>query len=156
MNIFDVQVELPDATTTTMANWAGHCLLVVNTASECGYTPQLETLQELFEEYAQRGFFVIVQPCNQFGGQEPGSNQEIAQFCTRNFGVEFPILAKADVNGPHASALFQALKGSGPDITWNFEKFVVSPEGEVVGRFDSATQPDDMAIINLLEEYLPV
>lgn len=156
MNVFDVPVRLIDGTATTMSAWAGHCLMVVNTASRCGYTAQYETLEELYEEYAERGFFVIGAPCNQFGGQEPGGAEEITEFCSTTFGVKFPLLEKMDVNGEHEHPLFTALKAGGEDVKWNFEKFIVAPSGEVVARFPSATEPDDMDVINVLEEYLPV
>lgn len=151
---FDIPVTLNDATETTMNDWAGHCLLIVNTASKCGLTPQYEALEELYRDYSQRGFFVIAMPCNQFAEEEPGSNKQIAEFCRREYDVTFPILEKADVNGENAHPLYQFLKGDGPDIEWNFEKFVVSPEGKVVGRFAPNIEPDDLEIIECLEEHV--
>lgn len=156
MSIYDIPVTLNDGRSTTMADWQGHALLIVNTASKCGLTPQYEALQELFDDYANRGLFVIAMPCNQFAEEEPGSDEEIAEFCQTTYGVIFPILRKADVNGPNTHPLYQFLKGDGPDIEWNFEKFVVSPDGEVAGRFAPKMEPDDMKIINLLEEVLPI
>ncbi|AHI23565.1 glutathione peroxidase [Corynebacterium vitaeruminis] len=156
MSIYDIPVTLNDGRSTTMADWQGHALLIVNTASKCGLTPQYEALQELFDDYANRGLFVIAMPCNQFAEEEPGSDEEIAEFCQTTYGVTFPILKKADVNGPNTHPLYQFLKGDGPDIEWNFEKFVVSPDGEVAGRFAPKMEPDDMKIINLLEEVLPI
>ncbi|WP_034650915.1 glutathione peroxidase [Corynebacterium vitaeruminis] len=156
MSIYDIPVTLNDGRSTTMADWQGHALLIVNTASKCGLTPQYEALQELFDDYANRGLFVIAMPCNQFAEEEPGSDEEIAEFCQTTYGVTFPILRKADVNGPNTHPLYQFLKGDGPDIEWNFEKFVVSPDGEVAGRFAPKMEPDDMKIINLLEEVLPI
>ena len=152
MSIYDIDVTLVDGRTTTMRDWEGHLLMIVNTASECGYTPQLETLEELFHDYAPRGLFVIGVPCNQFGEEEPQSNKQIA----RNYEVTFPLLAKTDVNGPHQHPLYEFLKGEGPDIEWNFEKFLVSPNGEVVGRFAPSMEPDELPIIEVIEEYLPI
>lgn len=162
MSIFDTPVTLLDGRSTTLQDWAGHLLLVVNTASECGLTGQYEGLQRLFDDYAMRGFFVLGMPCNQFGEQEPGSAEEIQQFCTRNYGVTFPMLAKADVNGPDAHPLFEALKqtpdaaGEAGDVQWNFEKFLIAPSGEVIGRFRPKTDPEDDEIIDLIEENLPI
>ncbi|APM36023.1 glutathione peroxidase [Corynebacterium diphtheriae] len=156
MSIFDTEVTLINGEKASMEQWAGHCLLIVNTASECGYTPQLETLEELYEDYAMRGFFVIGVPCNQFGEEEPGKDAQVARRYEEKFGVRFPLLAKSDVNGPNTIELYKKLKGDGPDIEWNFEKFIVAPSGEVVGRFAPSLDPDDMKIINVLEEYLPI
>mgnify|MGYP000068069895 FL=1 len=152
MSIYDIDVTLVDGRATTMRDWEGHLLMIVNTASECGYTPQLETLEELFQDYAPRGLFVIGVPCNQFGEEEPQSNKQIA----RNYDVTFPLLAKTDVNGPHQHPLYEFLKGEGPDIEWNFEKFLVSPTGQVVGRFAPKMEPDELPIIEVIEEYLPI
>lgn len=165
MSIYDIPVTTPDGRETTMADWQGHLLLIVNTASECGLTPQYEQLQQLFSDYAARGLFVLGVPCNQFGGQEPGTATEIDEFCSRNYGVEFPMLAKCDVNGPDTHPLFEQLKqhpytdGSGEsagEIKWNFEKFLVSPEGEILGRFNPKVEPDDDVVIDMIEEYLPI
>lgn len=155
-DFYSIPVTLADGRKTSMADWQGHALMIVNTASQCGFTPQLETLQELFAEYAPRGLFVIAMPCNQFGAQEPGSNDDIVTFCSTTYSVEFPILEKADVNGENTHPLFAYLKGDGPDVAWNFEKFLVSPQGEVVARFDSRIEPDDMKVIDVLEDILPI
>lgn len=162
MSIFDTPVTLIDGRNTTLADWQGHLLLVANTASECGLTGQYEGLQHLFDSYAMRGFFVIGMPCNQFGGQEPGTEEEIAAFCSRNYGVTFPMLAKGDVNGPDAHPLWQELKrapdasGQAGEVQWNFEKFVVAPTGEVLGRFRPKTDPEDDELVGLIEENLPI
>lgn len=162
MSIFDTPVTLLDGRATTMNDWAGHLILVVNTASECGLTGQYEGLQRIFDDYAMRGFFVIGMPCNQFGAQEPGSAEEIASFCSRNYGVTFPMLAKGDVNGENAHPLFVELKktadasGEAGDVQWNFEKFLISPSGEVIGRFRPKTDPEDDEIIDMIEENLPI
>ncbi|MEJ5929039.1 glutathione peroxidase [Corynebacterium sp. H128] len=161
-SIYDTPVTLIDGRTTTLQDWAGHLIMVVNTASECGLTGQYEGLQQLFDEYAMRGFFVLGMPCNQFGEQEPGKNEEIATFCSRNYGVTFPMLTKADVNGDNTHPLYQILKqtsdaeGEAGDVQWNFEKFLISPSGEVIGRFRPRTEPEDDAIVEMIEENLPV
>lgn len=133
-------------------------VLFVNVASRCGFTPQYEPLQAVHAKYRDRGFTVIGVPCNQFGGQEPGSPQEIATFCERNYGVNFPILEKQDVNGEARSPLYQALVasgvGGGRDVAWNFEKFLVNRQGEVIGRWDSRTTPDDAAVTEAIERAL--
>ncbi|WP_018018846.1 glutathione peroxidase [Corynebacterium ciconiae] len=155
---YDIPVTTIDGKDTTMGTWAGHALLIVNTASECGLTEQYEQLQELFEGYMMRGFYVIGMPCNQFGEQEPGSNAEIADFVQSTFGVEFPMLAKAEVNGENTHPLFAHLKEAtgGEDISWNFEKFLVNDSGEVTARFAPKTEPDDDEVIAALEEILPI
>lgn len=161
-NLFDIPVTTIDGNEATMNDWAGHVLLIVNTASECGFTDQYDDLQGLFDEFAPRGFFVLGFPCNQFGGQEPGSAEEIKQFCQREFGVTFPLFQKTEVNGDGAHPLYKLLKetpdadGEAGDVKWNFEKFVVSPEGEVIGRFRSKVSPDDDSLRNLIEENLPI
>ena len=134
--------------TTLGAVTGGRAALVVNVASRCGLTPQYGALEALHEEYAERGFTVVGFPCNQFGGQEPGTSGEIAEFCSATYGVTFPMTGKVEVNGPDAHPVYQRLTAS-PDadgeagaIRWNFEKFVIDPAGEVVGRFRPTTQPD--------------
>ena len=161
-DLHDIAVTTIDGCETTLTDWAGHVLLIVNVASECGLTEQYGTLQELQDEYAMRGFFVLGFPCNQFGGQEPGTEAEIKEFASSEFGVEFPMFAKIDVNGDDAHPLYQLLRqtpdadGEAGDVAWNFEKFVVDEAGNVVGRFRPKTQPDDDAIIDVIEEHLPV
>ena len=161
-DLHDIAVTTIDGRETTLADWAGHVLLIVNVASECGLTEQYGTLQELQDEYAMRGFFVLGFPCNQFGAQEPGTEAEIKEFAATEFGVEFPMFAKIDVNGDDAHPLYQLLRqtpdadGEADDVAWNFEKFVVDEAGNVVGRFRPKTQPDDDAIIDVIEEHLPV
>ena len=161
-DLHDIAVTTIDGRETTLTDWAGHVLLIVNVASECGLTEQYGTLQELQDEYAMRGFFVLGFPCNQFGGQEPGTEAEIKEFAATEFGVEFPMFAKIDVNGDDAHPLYQLLRqtpdadGEAGDVAWNFEKFVVDEAGNVVGRFRPKTQPDDDAIIDVIEEHLPV
>ncbi|GGO89081.1 glutathione peroxidase [Nocardioides phosphati] len=148
---------LSDFTATTLAGqeqplaaYAGQVVLVVNTASQCGFTPQLTGLQELQERFGDRGFTVLGFPCNQFGGQEPGSAEEIGAFCQRNYGVDFPMFAKVDVNGPDAHPLFRWLTRERPGrlgrkIRWNFTKFLLDGEGAVVARYGSTTKPERIA-----------
>ncbi len=160
--LYDIPVTTIDGRETTLAEWAGHVLLIVNVASECGLTEQYRALQELQEEFAMRGFFVLGFPCNQFGGQEPGTEEQIADFCDANYGVTFPLFAKIDVSGESAHPLYRRLTqvadadGEAGDVAWNFEKFVIDDSGEIVGRFRPRTEPDDDAIIDLIEEHLPV
>ncbi len=138
--------------TTLGALTGGRPALVVNVASRCGLTPQYEGLEQLQREYGDRGFTVVGVPCNQFAGQEPGTAEEIAQFCSATYGVTFPMLAKTDVNGEGRAPLFDALtavpdaEGAAGDVQWNFEKWLLSPSGEVVARFRPRTEPDDPAI----------
>ena len=157
-SLYDIPVTTLDGRETTMNDWAGHVLLIVNTASKCGLTGQYEGLQRIFNDYAMRGFFVIGVPCNQFGEQEPGTSDEISDFCSINYGVSFPLLAKADVNGENTHPLYAFLKDAtgGEDIQWNFEKFVVSDSGEVLGRFSPTTDPEDDELLELIEDILPV
>jgi len=150
-----------DGSDTTLDAYAGQALLVVNVASECGFTRQYAGLEDLYERYRDRGLTVIGVPCNQFGEQEPGTAEEIAEFCQANFGVTFPLLAKTDVNGPDRHPLFARLTeaadvtGKAGDVTWNFEKFLVSPKGEVVGRFRTKVEPDDPELVAAIEAILP-
>ena len=123
-SLYDIPVTTLDGRETTMNDWAGHVLLIVNTASKCGLTGQYEGLQRIFDDYAMRGFFVIGMPCNQFGEQEPGTADEISDFCSVNYGVSFPLLAKADVNGENTHPLYAFLKDAtgGEDVQWNSSK----------------------------------
>ena len=129
----------------------GKVLLVVNTASKCGFTPQYDGLEKLFAQYRDRGFEVLGFPCNQFGNQEPGDAEEIAQFCKLNFGVTFPLMAKVDVNGDNASPLFDWMKGEAPGlmgskgIKWNFTKFLIDRQGRVVKRYAPQDRPERIA-----------
>ena len=134
-----------------MADYAGKILLSVNTASHCGFTPQYADLEALYQRYRERGLVVLGFPCNQFGSQEPGEAEEIASFCQKNYGVSFPMFAKIDVNGNDAHPLYQYLKKAAPGllgsegIKWNFTKFLVDRQGEVVGRYAPATAPESIA-----------
>jgi hydroperoxy fatty acid reductase len=129
--------------------------LFVNVASKCGYTGQYEGLQSLYEEFQTQGLEIVGVPCNQFGGQEPGSPQEIITFCSSKYNVTFPLLAKQDVNGKNRSPLYQALISDGPDIKWNFEKILVDSKGNVVGRYPSAVDPQDEKLKADIKKTLP-
>jgi glutathione peroxidase len=154
-------LTLLDGSDPTVDAYAGQALLVVNVASQCGFTRQYAGLEALHERYRDRGLTVVGVPCNQFGAQEPGTAEEIAEFCQVNFGVTFPLLAKTDVNGPDRHPLFARLTevadatGKAGDVTWNFEKFLVSPQGEVVGRFRTKIEPDDPELVAAIEAVLP-
>ncbi|MEF8713579.1 MAG: glutathione peroxidase [Accumulibacter sp.] len=135
----------------SMADYAGKVLLIVNTASHCGFTPQYAALEALYQRYRERGLVVLGFPCNQFGSQEPGEAEEIASFCQKNYGVSFPMFAKIEVNGNEAHPLYQYLKKAAPGllgsegIKWNFTKFLVDRQGEVVERYAPATAPESIA-----------
>lgn len=146
---------------TSLSELGGKALLVVNVASKCGLTPQYSALEALHEKYAARGFSVVGFPCNQFGGQEPGSAEEIATFCSVTYGVTFPMMEKIDVNGESRHPIYEELvrvadaEGVSGDIRWNFEKFVIGPDGEIVARFSPMISPDDPALIATIEKILP-
>jgi glutathione peroxidase len=133
-----------------LADYRGKVVLVVNTASKCGFTPQFAGLEKLYEKFRDRGFAVLGFPCNQFGKQDPGNNGQIEEFCQLNYGVSFPMFAKIDVNGPDTHPLFQHLKTSVPgifgseNIKWNFTKFLVDKNGNVIERFAPLTKPEDI------------
>lgn len=148
--LYDIEVITIDGQQTSLAPLKGKTLLVVNTASKCGFTPQFKGLQTLHEKYHDQGLVIMGFPCNQFLSQDPGSNDDIGEFCQLNYGVDFPMHAKVDVNGPEAHPLFQYLKkeargllGS-EKIKWNFTKFLINPEGDVVGRFAPTATPASM------------
>ena len=145
MPITDFSVKALDGREAPLSEYRGEVLLVVNVASKCGLTPQYEGLEALQKRFGDRGFAVLGFPCNQFAGQEPGTAEEIQSFCTTNFGVTFPMYGKIDVNGPNADPLYVWLKGIGPDIEWNFAKFLVGRNGEVIHRYDARTKPEDIA-----------
>ncbi len=146
---------------TTLAAYKGKALMLVNVASQCGNTPQYATLEELQKKYEPKGFTVIGFPCNQFGGQEPGSAEEIQTFCSTTYGVTFPLMEKIEVNGANRHPIYTALEtvadasGHTGDIRWNFEKFVVSADGTKITRFSPKTKPDDPAVVAAIEAALP-
>jgi glutathione peroxidase len=145
--VYDFEARQIDGKTVPLSKFRGKALLIVNTASACGYTPQFAGLEELHESYGKKGLVVLGFPCNQFGAQDPGSNDEIASFCQLNYGVSFPMMAKIDVNGDSADPLYQWLAKEAPGllgskaIKWNFTKFLVGKDGEVVRRFAPADEP---------------
>ncbi|KZE47457.1 glutathione peroxidase [Brevibacillus parabrevis] len=150
MSLYDIAVQTISGEETTLAAYKGQVLLIVNTASQCGLTPQYKGLQELYTKYKDKGFAVLGFPCNQFAGQEPGSEAEIASFCESHYGVTFPLFAKLEVNGPGTHPLYQHLKthapeGESQDIEWNFAKFLVDKDGQVVKRIGARVQPEELA-----------
>jgi glutathione peroxidase len=161
--------ELLDLPVTTLGGEAttfgeltgGRTALVVNVASRCGLTPQYEALERLHEQLGPRGFTVVGFPCNQFAGQEPGTSEQIAEFCSATYGVTFPMTAKVEVNGPGRDAVYDVLTGTpdaageAGDIQWNFEKFLVAPDGRVAARFRPRTTPDDPEVLAAVEALLP-
>lgn len=175
-----ISLKRLDGSPDSLADHQGKVLLVVNVASKCGLTPQYEGLEKLYQTYKDRGFEVLGFPANDFGAQEPGTNEEIAEFCSANYGVSFPMFSKADVTGPGKQPLYGALiqavptkqgdvegmkerfKGYGmtpnddPEVLWNFEKFLISRQGEVVGRFAPAMTPDDPELVSAIERELSV
>lgn len=148
-----IVLRLIDGQETTVDEFAGGVALVVNVASQCGLTPQYAGLQALYTEFEPHGFTVMGFPSNQFGAQEPGTNAEVATFCETKFGVTFPMFEKIDVNGPDRHPLYKALIGDGGDITWNFEKFLITPDG-AVQRFGPKVTPDDPELRAAIEKAL--
>lgn len=160
MSIYATSISTLDGQPNALANAAGKVTLVVNVASKCGLTPQYEQLEALQKQYAAQGFTVVGVPCNQFMGQEPGTSEEIASFCSTTYGVTFPLTEKIDVNGDARHALYSALtpvadaEGVDGDIRWNFEKFLVNRDGAVVARFHPKTAPDAPEVISAIESVL--
>jgi glutathione peroxidase len=161
VSLYDIPLATLSGEPTSLAELRGKALLIVNVASKCGLTPQYTGLEELQERYADRGFSVVGFPCNQFGGQEPGTAEEIQTFCSTTYGVTFPMMTKVDVNGDHRHAVYQELtavpdaEGAAGDIQWNFEKFLVGPDGAVVGRYRPRTEPGDETLVKAIEAALP-
>ncbi|BBY64672.1 glutathione peroxidase [Mycolicibacterium helvum] len=161
MSLTDVPLTTLAGVPTSLADYADRAVLLVNVASKCGLTPQYAALEQLARDYADRGLAVIGVPCNQFMGQEPGTPEEIQTFCSTTYGVTFPLLAKADVNGPERHPLYAELTtfadadGQAGDIQWNFEKFVIAPGGTVVNRFRPQTTPDAPEVVEAIEAVLP-
>jgi glutathione peroxidase len=159
--IYDIPVNTLQGKPSSLGDLKGKAVLVVNVASKCGLTPQYTGLQKLQDTYAGRGFSVVGFPCNQFLEQEPGTSDEIAEFCTVNYGVTFPLFEKIEVNGPGRHAIYDTLtavpdaEGAAGDIQWNFEKFLLSPEGEIVGRFRPGVEPADPGLVAAVESALP-
>jgi glutathione peroxidase len=160
MAIYDTDIAALDGSPNALADLDGKVTLVVNVASKCGLTPQYEQLEQIHERYADRGFSVLGVPCNQFLEQEPGSAEEIATFCSTTYGVTFPLTEKVEVNGDGRHPLYDQLTavadadGRDGDIQWNFEKFLVNADGDVVARFAPTVVPDDPAVISAIESEL--
>ena len=156
---YDIDLRTLDGKPTSLAEYEGEALLIVNVASKCGLTPQYAELQALHEKYADRGFAVLGFPCNQFGAQEPGSAEQIREFCSTSYGVTFPMFEKLNVNGPDRHPLYTQLtavadaNGEAGDVQWNFEKFLVTPDG-AVRRFRPKTKPSDPALTQAIEAAL--
>ncbi|MGA0572970.1 glutathione peroxidase [Variovorax sp. VNK109] len=149
-SVYDFEAQQINGSLTPLSTYRGKVLLIVNTASKCGFTPQFAGLEELHKKYADSGLQVLGFPCNQFGSQDPGSNGEIAEFCSLNYGVSFPMMEKIDVNGPNASPLYKWLVSEAPGILgtkaikWNFTKFLVGKDGQVIERYAPTDKPQDL------------
>jgi glutathione peroxidase len=161
MSIHDVPIARLDGTAGSLGDLTGdRPALLVNVASRCGLTPQYTALERLQEQYADRGFTVVGVPCNQFGGQEPGSSDEIAEFCSTTYGVTFPLTEKVEVNGEGRHPLYEQLvdtpdeEGESGDVRWNFEKFLLASDGKPVARFSPTVTPDDPRVVDAIEGLL--
>ncbi len=158
MSVHDFKVKTIDGAEVSLAQYKGKALLVVNTASECGFTPQYKGLEELYQAYRARGFEVLAFPSNDFGGQEPGTNAEIKKFCERRYRTTFPLFAKIAVKGKDADPFYRyltTLPVNGGEVTWNFNKFLVDPDGVVVAHLDSSVEPDSPEMRKRVEAVLP-
>lgn len=161
MSIYDVGINRLDGAPADLSEYKGKALLLVNVASKCGLTPQYTGLEELQKTYGDRGFSVLGFPCNQFMGQEPGTADEIQTFCSTSYGVTFPLFEKLDVNGDARHPLYQQLtatadaSGEAGDVKWNFEKFLVSPDGDIVGRYRPLVEPQSDELVEAIEAQLP-
>src|SRR5829696_1528819 len=159
-SILDFKMKDIDGKDVKLKKYKGNVLLVVNTASKCGYTPQYEGLEATYEKYKDKGFYVLGFPANNFGGQEPGTEQEIKEFCTSKYKVTFPMFAKISVKGEDQDPLYAFLTNKetdpefGGDITWNFNKFLIDRKGKIVARFSSKEKPDSEAVTQAIEKYL--
>jgi glutathione peroxidase len=161
MAIYDEKINTLEGEPADLSEYRGKALLMVNVASKCGLTPQYTGLQDLHDKYADRGFEVLGFPCNQFMGQEPGTPEEIREFCDTNYHVTFPLFEKIDVNGAQRHPIYDELTekadadGEAGDVKWNFEKFLVAPDGSVVARFRPQITPEDPALVAAIEDQLP-
>ncbi len=160
MALHDIPIHTLQGDETTLGAYAGKALLLVNVASKCGLTPQYEGLERLQKTYGDRGFSVVGFPCNQFRGQEPGTSEEIQQFCSTTYGVTFPLMEKIEVNGEGRHPIYAELtekadaEGNAGDITWNFEKFLVAPDGAIVARYRPQVEPEDPTVVADIEAQL--
>ncbi|MET4618865.1 glutathione peroxidase [Arthrobacter sp. 2762] len=156
--LYSIPLTFNDGSEADFGRFEGKAVLVVNVASKCGYTRQYAGLEELYGKYREEGLEVLGVPCNQFGGQEPGADEEIAEFCERNFGVSFPLTSKANVLGKEQHPLFAELtqdaSGQPIKVKWNFEKFVINRDGELVARFPSTVEPDAQELVDAVEKAL--
>ncbi|WP_019511083.1 glutathione peroxidase [Mycolicibacterium neoaurum] len=161
VSLHNIPLTMLDGGTATLSELSDGATLVVNVASKCGLTPQYAALERLARDYAARGLTVVGVPCNQFMGQEPGTAEEIQSFCSSTYGVTFPLLAKTDVNGADRHPLYAELtrsadaEGTAGDVQWNFEKFLIGPDGTVVNRFRPRTEPNDPEVLSAIEAVLP-
>lgn len=161
MTIYEPTIHNLAGEDASLGEFEGKALLLVNVASKCGLTPQYEGLERLQRTYGDRGFSVLGFPCNQFAGQEPGTSEEIAEFCSATYGVSFPLFEKVDVNGGDRHPIYDQLtavpdaEGEAGDVQWNFEKFLVSPDGEIVKRFRPTVDPEAPEVIDAIEASLP-
>ena len=161
MTLYDIPVKTLSGEDSSLGALAGKTLLVVNVASKCGLTPQYAALEALHERLADRGFAVVGFPCNQFMGQEPGTAEEIEEFCSTTYGVTFPMFEKIEVNGEGRHPIYDELTsvpdadGAAGDVQWNFEKFLLGPDGTVLARFRPRTTPDDPEVLAAIEKHLP-
>jgi glutathione peroxidase len=157
-SVYDISLKDIDGKSTSLKAFEGKVLLIVNVASQCGYTPQYAGLESLYEKYKDKGLAVLGFPCNQFGGQEPGSNEQIKQFCSSKYQVTFPLFDKIEVNGPNQHQLYLMLAGkSSPfpgDIKWNFSKFLIGRDGKILKRFESKVKPDSTELTEAVESAL--
>jgi glutathione peroxidase len=161
VTVHDIEMSALRGGPADLAGFRGRALLIVNVASRCGLTPQYTGLQQLYDAYRERGLVVLGVPCNQFAGQEPGTADEIVEFCQVNYGVTFPLTEKVDVNGPDRHPLYRELVttpdagGEAGDVRWNFEKFLIAPSGAVVARFRPQVQPQAPELVAAVEAILP-
>ena len=157
-SIYDIAVKTIDGKDTTIGDYKGKVLLIVNVASKCGYTPQYKSLEAVYQKYQGQGLVVLGFPCNQFGGQEPGTDAEIKQFCTAKYDVTFPLFDKIEVNGPYRHPLYVKLAGEKSpfpgNIKWNFNKFLIGRDGKILKRFDSKTTPDSLEVTDAITAAL--
>jgi glutathione peroxidase len=154
-SIYDFTLNSIDGTPEPLASFKGKVVLIVNVASRCGFTPQYEALEKVYEKYKDQGFVIVGVPANNFGGQEPGTNEEIKTFCTRKYNVTFPMLSKVSVKGDDITPLYKYLTtAKGGDVKWNFTKFLIGKDGEILARFESPVKPDSPDVTGAIEQAL--
>lgn len=157
-SVYEFSVKDINGKDVSLSDFKGKVLLIVNVASKCGYTRQYSGLQKIYDKYKEQGFEILAFPCNDFGGQEPGTNEEIAEFCSTNFNVTFPLFDKIKVLGEDKNPLYKMLTNNSNvekgDINWNFEKFIISKEGEVIARYKSSVEPESDAVAKAIEQEL--